>query len=200
MKRPIRSEDIAQPPTCPSNSTAWALIPMLKSLLSRVVWMLLTATVAGLTMDSASMLGCGQSPDQQERVLESPIRTDIQLYSREFVIASRHAFGKRREFLASYSTFCAIWKEVSPQKPMMLKPISPAGMEPASKKVIPAINSPAVAVDAGNYTELLPLLKEIETLIIVGDGTGRGKLPYSGYEAEPAELELDDTAGAREAR
>ena len=58
-------------------------------------------TVAGVTMGSFSMLGCGQSPDQQERVLESPLRTDIQLYSRKFVIASRHAFGMRREFLAS---------------------------------------------------------------------------------------------------
>jgi hypothetical protein len=200
MKRPIRSQDIAQLPKSPSNSTAWALNPVLKSFLSRVVWMLLTATVAELTMGSTSMLGCSQSPDQQERVLASPIRTDIQLYSRKFVIASRHAFGQRREFLASYSTFCAIWKEVSPKKPMKLKVISPAGVEPASKKFIPAINSPTVAVDAENFTELLPLLKEIETLIIVGDGTGRGKLPYSGYEAEPAELELDDTAGAREAR
>jgi hypothetical protein len=199
MKRPIRSADIAQPPECPSISTDWALDSVLKSLLSWVVSMLLTATVAGLMTGSVSMLGCGQSPDEQERVLGSPIRTDILLYSRKFVIASRHAFGKRYEFLASYATFCAIWKEVSPQKPMMLKLISPAGVEPASKKVIPAINSPAVAVDAKNFTELLPLLKEIETLIIVGDGTGRGKLPYSGYEAEPAELDLDDTAGAREA-
>jgi Nucleotidyl transferase AbiEii toxin, Type IV TA system len=84
MKRPIRSEDIAQPPKCPSNSTDWALDPvlMLKSLLSWVVWMLLTATVAGLTMGSVSMLGCGQSPDELEKVLESPLRTDIQLYSR----------------------------------------------------------------------------------------------------------------------
>jgi hypothetical protein len=83
---------------------------------------------------------------------------------------------------------------------MMLKLFSPAGVEPASRKVIPAINSPAVAVDAKNFTELLPLLKDIETLILVGDGTGRGKLPYSGYEAEPAELELDSTAGATEAK
>ena len=82
----------------------------------------------------------------------------------------------------------------------MLKLISPAGVEPASKKVIPAINSPAVAVDAKDFTESLPLLKEIETLILVGDGTGRGKLPYSGHEAESAELDLDNTAGAREAR
>jgi hypothetical protein len=73
----------------------------------------------------------------------------------------------------------------------MLKLFSPAGVEPASKKVIPAINNPAVAVDAKNFTELLPLLKDIETLILVGDGTGRGKLPYSRYEAEPAELDLD---------
>jgi hypothetical protein len=114
MKQPIQFEDIAQPPKWPSSSTAWALDQVLKSLLSWIVWMLLTATVAGLTMGSVSMLEYGQSPDQQERVLASPIRTDIQLYSRKFVIASRHAFGKRCEFLASYATFCAIWKEVFP--------------------------------------------------------------------------------------
>ena len=38
---------------------------------------------------------------------------------------------------------------------------------------------------------LRPLLVEIRRVILEGDGSGRGKLASSGYQAEPAELELD---------
>ncbi len=50
---------------------------------------------------------------------------------------------------------------------------------------------PRVRIEATNFREVSPLLKEIRVLIIEGDGSGRGKLRLSGYEAEPATIVFD---------
>jgi hypothetical protein len=116
-------------------------------------------------------------------------------YTSKFVIAVKNANRQRRDMLADYATFCSVWSEVSPNEPMMFKMVSPATMDPRSKKVLPALNGPTIDVNAKNFAEILPLFDEISTLILEGDGTGRGRLQFSGYEAEPAELELGRAAG-----
>ena len=38
---------------------------------------------------------------------------------------------------------------------------------------------------------MLPLLRRIRTIIVKGDGSGRGRLPGGGFEVEPAAGDLD---------
>jgi len=40
-------------------------------------------------------------------------------------------------------------------------------------------------IQKSNFEKLVPFLKEIRALIVEGDGTGRGRLAQSGFQAEP---------------
>jgi hypothetical protein len=73
----------------------------------------------------------------------------------------------------------------------MLRFVSPATIDPRSKRLVPARDGHIQPLDPKSFRELRPLLTEIRTLILQGDGTGRGKMLDSGYEAEPAETELN---------
>ncbi len=52
-------------------------------------------------------------------------------------------------------------------------------------------------IEQANFADLLPILEELRRLILEGDGSGRGRLPRSGYHAEPADLGVNLPAGAR---
>jgi hypothetical protein len=43
-----------------------------------------------------------------------------------------------------------------------------------------------VVVDETNFQELRPILEDIRSLILEGDGSGCGRLNRSGYHAQPA--------------
>ena len=139
---------------------------MFKWLSGLTVWMLLILAGGGLATGYLTLRGCDKTAAERENDVGRPIRSDAVLYSSEFIIAVKNAAPKPRHFLADYATFCLAWSEVSPSEPMMLKMVSPATIDPGSKKVLPALNGPTVEVDAKNFAEMGPLLDEINTLIL----------------------------------
>jgi len=156
-----------------------------------VIWMLLILTGGGLSIGHSIVYRLNKSAAKQEEDGERPIWRDVHLYSSTFIIAVKKAQHERRDLLADHAAFCSIWNEISSNKPMMLKVFRPAPSNQYSNRYISAISRETLPVDAMTFWELRPLLIEIRTLIVEGDGTGRGKLEHSGYEAEPAELTLD---------
>jgi hypothetical protein len=48
-----------------------------------------------------------------------------------------------------------------------------------------------VVIDQAKFAELLPILEELRSLIIEGDGSGRGRLPKSGLQAETVDAGTD---------
>jgi hypothetical protein len=159
-----------------------------RSLASLLLWLPLIVATGILGAGSMSNHGSDQWPAYQEIVSALPLRTDIQRYSARFTIAVKKSSADHRNLLEDYATFAAIWSEVSPEQPLLLKLVSPATVDPASKRVVPAIDNSPVAISEQDFAEFRPLLDDICTLIVSGDGTGRGKLPRSGYVAEPEEL------------
>ncbi len=170
------------------SSIGWLVRRVCKSMVSLVTW--LSLIVAGGTLGAGyfSFRGCDRQTANPEEIAAGPIRTDIQRYSGRFIIAVKKSVADERDLLADYETFAAVWAEVSPEQPMLLKLVSPASVDRASKKAVPPIDSPAVTIDEKSFAEYAPLLDEISTLILNGDGTGRGRLAVSGYVAEPADL------------
>ena len=161
-----------------------------------VFWLLLMLVGGGLVMVSVALRRYDQFGAEQDNHGPRPISRFIQLYSSRFVIAVKNS---RHDFLADYDEFYSIWNEASPHEPMMLRMIRPAAIEPISGRSVQAgVSSRTEVVDRHNFAELRPLLMETRTLILEGDGSGSGKLPYSGYEAEPAELELEQSSDQRE--
>jgi hypothetical protein len=173
----------------------WIWVRVLNQLTGLVLWILLIVAGGGLATGYLTLRGCGKSAVQQENEAGRPIRSDTVLYSSNFSVVVENAARQRRELLTDYATFCLAWGEHFPGEPMMLKMVGPVTNDPGSKKVLRALNGPTVVVDAKNFAEIRPLLADIKTLILKRNATGRGRLPVSGYEAEPAELQPDRFEG-----
>jgi hypothetical protein len=162
-----------------------------RSLSNLVIWMMLILTGAGLTIAHIGFFSTFESAVDPEENAARPIWRDGHLYSSEFITAVRRAHEEGRDLLADYAAFRSIWDEISPGAPMILKVVRPTPPGPYAKAYLRLSRRGAVPVDASSFPEMRPVLVEIRTLIVEGDGSGRGKLDSSGYEAEPAELTLD---------
>jgi len=161
-----------------------------RSLSHLVMWMLLILAGVGLTMGYLGLHGFIESARELNDDGRHPMWSDIVQYSSRFRIAVQVAHRDRRDILASHAAFCAIWSEVSPNEPMIVKFVSPATIDRRSGKPVWAGYGEPNPVDPKTFRMLHPVLVEIRTLILEGDGSGRGKLAISGYLAEPAEREL----------
>ena len=181
------------------SSSGWSYVRAFKLLSTLFPWLLVTMTGIGLVTGDLSFRGRGKFAANQTSHPEDPIRTDTMLYSSKFIIAAKRALREDRNFLADYETFCSIWNEVSPDAPLMLKMVSPAEVDPLSKKALPALSGETVEIRAENFAEMVPILDEISVLIRE-DGNGRGKLQNSGYKTEPAELEAGRHTESRKER
>jgi hypothetical protein len=172
---------------------------VLKPLSSLVLWLMLGAAAGVLGSGFTLFRGWDDHIAEHENALTLPVRADTQRYSAKFVAATRKAEEEYRDLLADYETFAAAWSEVSPGEPMLLQIARPESFDESLNRTINAIRAPVVAVDATSFTEMSPILNEIRTLILTGDGSGRGVLARSRYQAEPMDLPLrdNDSEGAR---
>jgi hypothetical protein len=159
----------------------------LRSFSSLVATFLTVAACAGLAAGHLSWRGCEKSAAQTEQENRRPARRDIQRYSARYIDAVEHALRERRDLLGNYATFREIWGEVSPDQPLLVQMISPAALDFKSREIVPAVVRLPVAIDANNFGEYRPLLSDLRTLILEGDGTGRGRLPATHFDTEPAQ-------------
>jgi hypothetical protein len=169
-----------------------------RTLSSLVIWVLLIVTAAALTITHIVVFKPFKSATDQEQNGVRPIWRDCHLYSSKFIIAVQRAHHDRRDVLADFAAFRSVWNEVSPDEPMLMVVVRRTTSDPYAKKYTNAPHRRTVAVEGTSFSQLRPLLVQIQTLILEGDGTGRGKLEDSGYEAEPAELALDQRPARRE--
>jgi hypothetical protein len=70
---------------------------------------------------------------------------------------------------------------------MMIQTISPPWLDSAARELIPPVNRPPIELNSSNFWEYLPVLRDIRKTILEADGTGRGQLPNTHFEAEPAD-------------
>jgi hypothetical protein len=158
-----------------------------KSMSSLVLWVLLIGAGIGFFIGDIALRGCGKSAVQSEIDNRQPARRDLQRYSARFIDAVQHAAREKRDLLESFAVFEQIWRAVSPNEAMMIQTISPRGLDHAGREVIPPVNRPPIAINASNFREYRPLLTDIRKQILEADGTGRGQLPNTHFDAKPAD-------------
>ncbi len=164
-----------------------------------VIWLLFILAGLGLTKGYLSLHGFRESAKEQNDDGRHPMWSDIIQYSSGFRAAVQAAQRDRRDILASHAAFCSIWSEISPNEPMILKFASPATIDRRSGRPVWPGYGELNPVDSKTFRIFHPVLVEIRTLILEGDGSGRGTLAVSGYLAEPAELELAQAHKLRKA-
>jgi hypothetical protein len=169
----------------------------MRSLSTLVGWMVLVIVCFGVISGYVSFQGRGKSVANRERESATASRRDIQRYSARYIDAVRRSLEVDRDFLANYQSFSTVWNAVSPNEPMKMQSVSPAAFDSAARQVTPAVNRAPVAVSAENFGDYRLLLKDIRRLIVEADGTGRGYLQDTHFDAAPAEIWLPPAPAGR---
>jgi hypothetical protein len=116
------------------------------------------------------------------------------LYPVALSIVIKRADREGRDILGDFEALQAAWRLECGDKPLTFSFVHLLRTEPfTGQQLRIAMNSPH-CVTRAIFLEVVPLLREIRTLILAGDGMGRGVLPRSGYMAGPdedARLEAD---------
>lgn len=147
-------------------------------------------TTAPPLNESLNRLGRGRAPFH-EPVLRHAAR---------FIVLANRARRDREDFLASFEALERAWKTVGGNQKLTIQLIVAPSVEPyTGKRVARSWHAP-VAVDQSTFEEMLPVLKEIATLIVEGDGSGRGRLFISGFDVEPVTDAADEAPAAAEVR
>ena len=106
-------------------------------------------------------------------------------YPPPFATVIKRADREGVDVLADFRALQVAWRKECDDKPLILTTVHPALTEPlTSQRLKNAINSPEPVTQA-NFHAVIPLLREIRTLILDKNACGRGVLPKSGYSAEP---------------
>jgi hypothetical protein len=171
------------------------------------VWVLpvIIAAITALALAGQwrqSMLaGFRGDSDQNDVVSQGrePVSVGILYYSVEYIDVIKAAVKRDgRDVLASGDVFDSSWNSVSPRCPFVIalvhSPLSET--DPVTGLKIPRISGTTVLRDSSQFVQILPLLKEIRTLILAGDGSGRGVLPKSGFYAEPSPMSQEVQDGS----
>jgi hypothetical protein len=113
-------------------------------------------------------------------------------YPVRFTDIVKRAHRDHQQILTSFETLHTAWKGGGEER-LTLQFVVPPSFDPYTGGSAPAFEYPPAAIEQTNFKEKLPLLKEIYTLIVEGDGSGRGRLAISGYDAEPTTAGADQT-------
>jgi hypothetical protein len=114
-------------------------------------------------------------------------------YPVKLVDTVKRAHRDRQEILTSFETLHTAWRVCGGEEQLTIQFIIPPSFDPYTGGSAPAFQSFRAAIDETNFRERLPLLKEIYTLIVEGDGSGKGRLAISNYDAEPTTDGADPT-------
>jgi len=111
-------------------------------------------------------------------------------YPAKFIKVVNDAHRKDEDILTSFETLDRAWKAGAGDEPLSIRLITPPSVDGYTGGSAAEVIDPASPIQSANFQVLLPFLKDIRTLILEGDGDGRGRLAVSGYQAEPAEMKL----------
>ncbi len=164
-----------------------------RSISSVVPWLLVIGACVSLATGHLSMRGCAKSTTESEEDARKPARRDIRRYDARLIDAVRIGSTQKSDWLNSFQSFEEVWRVVSPDQPLWIQTISPRALDSASKEIIPPAYRRAVLIDKENFGEHRLLLRDIQGLILSGDGTGRGFVKATRFDVEPAEQRLPAT-------
>jgi hypothetical protein len=153
-----------------------------------VVLALVVAAVTG----HLNFIGDGSlAPGRENGLVKAPkpFRRDVIYYRSDLIDVIKESRTRGRDPLASFDVFKSACQDASTAWPYPIKPVE-LRFEAWGKEMHYAHTSqPTVHIDQENFAALLPLLRELQTLILEGGGAGRGELPTSHHLAEPVDRE-----------
>ncbi len=146
--------------------------------------------VAGVSGHSNFTSGARPEADGENGLVKKPkpFRLGVAYYTREFVDVVEKSRERGRDPLASFDALESAWRDAS-HWPFAIKCVEVSYDDPTTERLIARTSQPTVVIDQTNFAALLPLLRELQTLILEGGGVGRGKLPQSQRFAEPVNRE-----------
>jgi hypothetical protein len=130
------------------------------------------------------------SLNESQGLIESgraPVSEPVLRYSARFINLARRDHRQREDSLASFEALESAWQSVAGNRKLTVQVIVPSTLEPTTGRWAKQSWHAPQALDRSNFEEMLPVLKEIHTLIVEVDGSGRGRLGVSGYQAEPVD-------------
>jgi hypothetical protein len=175
-------------------------VRMTHRLISSVVpWFLVLLAGASLATGHLSMRRGASSTAESEEDARAPMRRDIQRYDARLIHAVQVGAEQKGDWLTNFESFDEFWHQVSPRQPLWFQMISPRAVDSAGKEIFPEVSRRAVLIDKQNFSDHRLLLLDIEDLILSGDGTGKGFLTVTRFDAEPAREQRPETQAGRTA-
>ena len=106
----------------------------------------------------------------------------------------KQAALEEKDVLVNYGSLAKAWEAVTADEPLEFQFITPPSVDSLTGVRFNGIVYPPERIQASNFEELLPHLQRIRMLVVEGDGSGRGTLQFSEFEAEPVAIALDTLA------
>jgi hypothetical protein len=106
-------------------------------------------------------------------------------YPARFIDVIKRAHLEHDEILTDFETLERAWKAGGGGQELTIEFVAAQTFDPYTGKVVPATRDAPGPIDRKKFKERLPLLRQIYALIVEGDGSGKGKLAPSGFDAEP---------------
>ena len=147
--------------------------------------------VAGVT-GHVNCTGDGRpAPGGQNDTVKAPrpFQLNVIYYSRDFVDVMKVSRKRGRDPLASFDVFKSACQDASAGWPFVIKRVKLRYEDWIREMHFTRASESTIVIDQTNFDAQLPLLKELQTLILEGGGAGRGKLPKSQRCAEPVNRE-----------
>jgi hypothetical protein len=127
------------------------------------------------------------SLERMDKAREGYYRPIIR-YPGKMILLIKQAARERKDVLATYEALIEAWEAVAPDEPLAIQFVSPPASDRSFGLEFDGNFHLPVTIRKSNFEEMLPHLQQIRILILEGDGSGRGNLRFSGYEAEPGAI------------
>jgi hypothetical protein len=182
-------------------SATGAAIRLVRRAISALgVWMLPlivgVLVAAALTGGLSLHRGAGTTPDQTTALGERPFMNISLYYTPDYINVVTAAHERGDDILSSFQSLDSAWKAVCPTEPLTIKVISSPLPEPITKRAVAPILAVTEVVNEATFKELRGLLEDLRSLIVDGDGSGRGQLDRCGYQAQPTGPGMDSSSDA----
>jgi hypothetical protein len=115
----------------------------------------------------------------------APFRQTVLRYPARFIDLANRAHRDHEDFLKSLEALESAWKVVGGDQKLTVQFIVLPALEPYTGGHAAPSWHPPLGVDQNTFEEMTPILKEIYSLIVEGDGSGKARLGISGYDVEP---------------
>jgi hypothetical protein len=118
-----------------------------------------------------------------------PFRLDVIYYMRDFVDVIQDSRKRGRDPLVSFDVFKSACQDSSTGWPFAIKRVEVRREVWSTEMHVTRTSQPTVVIDQMNFAAQMPLLRELQTLILEGGAAGSGELPKSHHFAEPVNRE-----------